>query len=270
MLIKRLTALFMCLIVIAATAYYAFTFRFFDKPLTEEQKEAFCKETSLPDGFILAASSYSFDEIKNSEESVLSNFKSGSFTIELDVAFNDNGIPVLADGAEYVTDNAVTLDSVFERFKNKKYLHYIINITEKTDYTEFNKTVQKYSLADRIIISGFTADELEFMMKQLYSYSVCLDITDSGNFSDIEYCREFSDETANFSPFAIRLSVDDITKELADTINESHNFSVIIDNVDSEYDMYFALSLNPGGIISKDPYKFYSILVERDFLDYKR
>jgi len=270
MLIKRLLAIFMCLIVVGATVRYAFTFRFFDKPLSDEQKEAFCKETSLPDGFILAASSYSFDEIKNSEESVLSNFKSGSFALELNVAFNDNGIPVLADGKEYVTDDAVTLESVFERFKNQKHLRYIINITEKIDYTKFNQTVQKFDLTDRIIISNFSVSDLDFVMKQLYSYSVCLDIPNTGDFSDKDYCREFADDIANYSPFAVRLSVDDITKELADTINESNNFSLIIDDVDSSYDMYFALSLNPGGIISKDPYKFYSILVEQDFLDYKR
>lgn len=270
MLLKRITALLMCLITVGATIYYAFSYRFFDKILSSEQKEAFCKETSLPDGFLLAASSESFDSVKNSDESLQSNLKSGSYALELNVAFTDKGIPVLADGSEYVTDDAVTLESVFSRFKNKDYLRYIINITEQTDYTVLNQLTKKFDLIDRIIISGFSFDSLDFMMNQLYSYSVCLDIDEFGNLSDIEYCRELIDEISNYSPFAIRMSIDEVTKEFADAINENQIITLIIDNVDSTYDMYYALSLNPGGIISKDPHKFYSILVEHDFLDYKR
>ncbi|MBQ3151084.1 MAG: hypothetical protein IJB86_07585 [Clostridia bacterium] len=270
MLLKRLTAFLMCIITVSATVYSVFTYRFFDKPLSEAQKEAFCKEISLPDGFLLTASADSFDAVRNSDESVLSNFKSGSYAIELNVAFTDDSVPVLADGYEYVTDKAVTLESVFSLLKNKTYLRYIINITEQADYSVFNRIVEEYSLTERIIISGFTVDELDLMMTGLYSYSACVDINVDGDLSDPEYCRTLVDEISNYTPFAMRLSVEDVTKEFADAVTENHIVSLFIDNVDSSYDMFYALSLNPGGIISKDPHKLYSILVEQDLLDYKR
>ena len=269
MLLKRITAALLGLIIVGATVYYACSYQFFDKNLTEEQKEAFCKQTSLPDKFLLAASSNSFDAVKNSDESVISNFKSGSYAIELDVAFTKEGVPVLADGREFVTDEAVTLESVFKRFKGKDHLKYIINITEQTDYTKFNELVKKFNLTSSIIISGFSVNDFDFMMNQLY-YPVCLNLDIEGDLTDIEYCYTLIDELGNYSPFAIRLSIDELTTEFSNALIENQLVALIIDDVDSEYDMYYALSLNPNGIISKDPHTFYSILVEHDFLDYKR
>ena len=270
MLLKRLTALLMCLITVSATVYYACTYRFFDKILSDEQKEAFCKETSLPNGFLLAASAQSFNNIKNSEESVISNLRSGSFAIELNVAFTDDGIPVLSDGPEYVTDDAVTLESVFERFKNKDYLRYLINIRERADYSVFNGVVKKFSLANRIIVSGFSFDDIDFMSNQLYSYRFCPELTFSGNLSDPVYCSELAAKINDYGLTMIRINADDITEEFANAVSEETTASLIVDGADSSYEMYYSLSLNPGGIISKDPHKFYSILVEQNFLDYKR
>lgn len=271
MILKRIVVCALCLVIVGATAFYTFSYRFFDKILSGEQKEAFCSETSLPDGFLVVAAADTFDVIKNTDESLISNYKSGSYALELNVSFTDKGVPVLADSYEYITDGSVTLESVFEKFKNKSYLNYIINVSDFSDCSLFNALALKYNLTDRIIISGFGIEDFDTVATALYSYPVCVDLGDEvKDLSDVNYCQALIDEIDNYGIHSIRCSIDKVTKEFADTIYENQTLKLIISDVDSDFDMYHALSLNPNGIISKNPHEFYSILVENNFLDYKR
>ena len=130
MLLKRLLCGVLAVVILAAAAYYGWTFRFFDRPLTAEAQKEFVEQVALPNNFTLAASVNSSEGAKNSMEAVREAVKNGSYALELNVAFNDKRVPYLADGPEYITDSSVPLEKVFKAYAAKTYLRFILHLTE--------------------------------------------------------------------------------------------------------------------------------------------
>ena len=77
MLLKRILIGILSAVIAAGGIFYGVTYRFFDKPLTQKAQEAFEEQISLPDNFILAASSDCYNDVKNTMQAVHDSVKEG-------------------------------------------------------------------------------------------------------------------------------------------------------------------------------------------------
>lgn len=268
MLLKRLLCGVLAVVILAAAGYYGATFRFFDRPLTAQAQKEFEEKVALPMNFTLAASVDSFESAKNSMQSVQEGVKSGSYALELNIAFDETRVPYLADGEEYITESSVPLEDVFKAYADHSYLRFILHITEIRSPAKLSKAVLDYDLADRILLTGFSAEDMEKYRSTYGMFRVCMDVDpEYGDLHDSAVCRKLVDESRELGANGLLCSADYATAELRDAVNAVGMFRLLVCDVNSEYNMYFALSLNPQVIITDRPDELYQVMISGDYLN---
>ncbi len=268
MLLKRIFVVLLCGLIAAGTVIYALSFRLFDRPLTEAKQEKFQQRILLPDNFTLAASVNSFDTVKNTLQSAKKNVSSGSYALELNVTFDADGTPFLADGPEYVTPASVKLDSVFKEFRDSSYLRYIIRLMNRTEKPSLIDLAVKYGLIGRIMLIGFRADELADSSALYGNFKICvtLDSLDL-KMSDHDACLEALQMYANEGVSGVSCRLNDVSDAFCEAISETSQLRFVLEDVNSTYDMYHALSLNPNVVITDHPELLYDMMLSQDYLD---
>lgn len=268
MFLKRIFVVLLCGLIAGSGVIYTLTFRFFDRPLTEAKQEKFQERIVLPDNFTLAASVNSFDTVKNTLQSARKNVSSGSYALELNVTFNPNGTPYLADGPEYITPASVKLEDIFKEFQDTEFLRYIIRLMNRTNKTSLLDLAVKYGLTGRIMLIGFSADELAGSSEQYGNFNICvsldtLDIKMSNHDACLEALQAYADEGV----CGVSCKLNEISDAFCEAICEVRQLRFVLEDVNSTYDMYHALSLNPNIVITNRPEILYDMMLSQDYLD---
>ena len=266
MLLKRILAGVLCAVITAGCIYYGVTFRFFDRVLSVKAQEEFKQAISLPDNFTLAASVNCSESAKNSLQAVRDAVRSGAFAIELNVSFNAKNVPYLADGPEYITKESVPLSKVFEENVDQASLRYLLNMGNLASPEKLQALIRKYDLTRRVILCGFTPETAREHRKDYAAFLRCTDVSGTGvNLTTSENCRKLIARCVNAGIGYMRCTANDVTPELSQTIR-SGTIRLIIDNVHTDYEMYYALSLNPKIVITGRPAELYELLYTNEYL----
>ena len=266
MLLKRILAGLLCLVILAGAVYFGCTFRFFDRALSEEAQEEFKASISLPDNFTLTASADCADAPRNSLQAIRSAVDDGAYAVELNIAFDENAVPYLADGADFITPQSVPLETVLEKSANRTYLRYILALHNFAPADVLYGMLQKYNMLERVILCGFTADTIQEQRNNYSRFRLCMDIGSS--FTDPEneeICRQLQSDAFNAGVSFLRCSVANASATLSSTLR-SGTIGLILDHVETEYDMYNALSMNPGVVITTHPKELYHLLFENGYI----
>lgn len=268
MFLRRIFVVLLCGLIAGGGVIYTTTFRFFDRPLTEAKQEKFQEKISLPDNFTLAASVNSIDTVKNTLESAQKNVRDGAFALELNVTFSPAGTLYLADGPEYLTSASVKLETVFKEFRDSTYLRYILNLKNHTDEPKLVDLAVKYDLLGRIMVSGFTPEDLAEHRSQYNNFMVCVRI-DPGSvrMNNRDACRELLRTCRRNGAGAVSCPLGSVTETFRKAVRDVGRLRFVLEDVDSEYEMYHALSLNPNIVITAHPENLYSMMLSEDYLD---
>ncbi len=268
MFLKRIFVLLLCGLIAGGCVIYTMTFRFFDRPLTESKQEEFREQIHLPDNFTLAASVNSFDTVKNTLQSARKNVSGGSYALELNVTFDADGTPYLADGPEYITDASVKLESIFKEFQDSTYLRYILRLMNHTTASSLIKLAVQYSLIGRIMLIGFSPEELPEHIEQYCNFMLCVELDPSSvRMSDHDACCELVRNYIDNGASAVSCKLGDVTDAFVEALDESGELRFVLEDVDSNYEMYHALSLNPNIIITAHPEVLYDMMLSQNYLD---
>ena len=268
MLLKRIWVFLLCGVIAAGLVDYAVTFRFFDRPLTQEKQEEFQEQIKLPDNFTLAASVDTVDTVKNTLQAAKKSVYDGTYALELNVTINSKGVPYLADGPEYITGASVQLETIFKTFADMEYLRYILNLKNLIPPDTLVDLAQRYELFGRIILDGFSPDDLEKMISGYPNFMISADLDSQAiNFSSRSACEKVLRQCSDCSITAVSCSLDRITDTFRDALYETNQLRLIIRNVHSESAMYQALSLNPHVVITDRPELMYQLLLSHNYLD---
>lgn len=269
MLLKRILAGALCAVIAAGTAYYGVHYRFFDKPLSEEEQQSFEEQIRLPDGFILTASRDCFNTVRNTMQAVNDSVKTGAYAIELDVAFDADSVPYLAEGNDYITDLSVPLEKVFEKYANEPLLRYVLNIRNFATQDKLFTLAREYNLLDHIILGGFTLDDLREHIDDFNGFPIIAQLKTSGvNLHDRQQCVDLLWEYRDAGAGYIVTTADIVTPELLDAIPEVMSVNLVLRDVRSKYEMFQALSMNPRMIITDQPDVLYTIMFEGDHITF--
>lgn len=268
MLLKRILIAVLCLCILSGGVYFGVTYRFFDRPLSAKAQEEFRETIALPENFTLAASAVSTDAAKNSLQSVRKAVESGAYAVELNIAFDAKGVPYLADGEDYITDSSVSLETVLQAMAKRETLRYILVLHNFDSAQQLLELLQTYSSADRVILCGFTLDTLP-EVRHLYSnFKLCVDVdTSFGSFKDADTCDTLRRKAYNAGAAYVRCGVQDVTETLSEALKIGETLGLILEGVQTEYDMYYALSLNPKVIVTDRPGEMYAFLYAHNYLD---
>ena len=269
MFLRRIFVVLLCGLIAGSGAIYTLTFRLFDRPLTEAKQEKFQEQIVLPDNFTLAASVNSFGTVKNTLQSARNNVSNGAYALELNVAYDPEGTLYLADGPEYITDASVKLETIFKEFRDSTYLRYILRLTNNLPemYSLADLAVQ-YSLIGRIMLIGIAPDELETFVEQYCNFLLCIELdTGSIKMSNHDACYETLQNYTDAGAVAVSCKLDEVTDTFREALSENGQLRFVLENVNSTYEMYHALSLNPNIVITEHPEILYNMMLSQDYLD---
>ncbi|MGN0636499.1 MAG: hypothetical protein ACI4I5_09790 [Acutalibacteraceae bacterium] len=270
MLLKRILIGILSAVIAAGGIFYGVTYRFFDKPLTQKAQEAFEEQISLPDNFILAASSDCYNDVKNTMQAVHDSVNSGAYAIELDVSFAEDSTPYLAEGSDYITEVSVPLEKVFEKYAGEPSLRYVLHVMNFRTQEKLLALAQQYDLLSRILLTGFSREDLELHAADYGAFPIAADLDVSfKDLHDVKQCRELLSVYRNNGAGMLLTTADTVTAELQQAILGFSVLPLAIRGVESKYDMYYALSLNPRMIITDRPDTLYSILFDGDHMNFE-
>jgi hypothetical protein len=269
MFLKRIFVVVFCALIAIGGVIYGSTFRFFDRPLTGSKQEKFQQTIRLPDNFTLAASVNSFDTVKNTLQSARKNVSDGSYALELNVTFDEDGTTLyLADGPEYITESSVKLETIFKEFQDSTYLRYILRLMNKTTKSTLIDLAMKYGLFGRIMLIGFSTQELVDSAGQYGNFHVCVRIDPSRvKLSDYDACCEELRLCLDNGASGISCRQNEVTDEFRQALYDVGELRLVFEDVNSNYEMYEALSMNPNVIITAHPEILYNMMLEQDYLN---
>ena len=267
MLLKRILIVVLSLAVLSGAIFFGVTFRFFDRPLSAKAQQDFRDTIALPDNFTLAASPVSTTAAKNSLQSTRLAVKSGAWALELNVAFNDKGVPYLADGPDYITSESVPLETVLRENAKRDTLRYILTLHNFGSAQKLFEMVRTYCSVDRVVLCGFTFQNILDVRSQYNNFKLCIDVDPSfGNLKDDDICAGLRQKACNAGAAYVRCSMENATQALSDALKVG-TLGLILERVQNEYDMFFSLSLNPMVVITDHPGDLYEFLYTHDYLD---
>ena len=220
MFLRRIFVVALCGVIALSAVFYTLTFRLFDRPLTEAKQEKFQQQIVLPDNFTLAASVNSFDTVKNTLQSARKNVSSGSYALELNVAFDEDGTPFLADGPDYITPASVKLETIFKEFQDTDYLRYIVRLMNRTTKSSLTHLAVQYGLIGRIMLIGFTKEEIADSSVLYGNFKICVSL-DTGDFrmSSHDACLEKLQEYANEGVSGISCNLSDVSDAFCEALD---------------------------------------------------
>lgn len=266
MLLKRILAGLLCAVILAGGVYYGVTFRFFDRPLTAKAQAELESRIALPDNFTLTAAADCTGTANNALQAARENLRTGVHALELSVAFDAHNVPYLADGPDSITDESVALEKILRDNEKNESVRYLLNVRNLVPLQTLQKMLQKHNLLDRVILCGISPENAKKSRSSLSAFRLCADIDNvSVDLKDAQACRAWIHKCINAGATYIRCSADDVTKELSGVL-KSGMVDLIIDQVHTDYEMYYALSLNPRVIVTDRPAEMYTLLYANDYL----
>ncbi len=268
MILKRIFVVLLCGLIAGGGVFYTLTFRFFDRPLTGSKQEKFQQLIALPDNFTLAASVNSIDTVKNTLESARKNVSDGAYALELNVTYAEDGTPFLADGPDYLTPASVKLEAVFKEFSDSPYLRYILRMMNDMEEPSLAGLAVKYGLLGRIMLIGVKVEDLESWSERYSNFMLCAEIDpQSVRMSDYDACSELLQFCRDCGAGAVSCLQKDVTDEFREALTSIGQLRFVLENVNSYYEMYQALSLNPNIVITEHPEILSGMMISQDYLN---
>lgn len=138
----------------------------------------FDEETGEQTAFVhVANANNSPSTQKNSFLWFLNKYESSASYIELDVAFNDDKTPCLADSYEEANESSVTLERILLHIKEKQDSDtgLLINLSEYSYLDSLYAAIGRAGMQSRTVITGVNENSVIFVKKHLTKIPVLCD-----------------------------------------------------------------------------------------------
>lgn len=204
----------------------------------------------LPESFTVTAHTGCERTPDNSIESVISAFENGADIFEVDVQFDENGVPILTHDAP--TGGEPTLEEAFQKLVEYKNMRCNLDIKRTDNLKAIVSLAKKYDVLDRVFYTGIDVNFAEAAKKTPeISYYLNSELT-APEMQTKEYLDSLIKKVKDCGATGINCYHKNATKELADAFHEN-NLSVSVWTCNEEADMIRMLDIAPDNITTKEP-----------------
>lgn len=197
----------------------------------------------------------------NSIGSVLKAFDSGADIFEIDIRFDENGVPVLSHDAP--KGGEVKLDEVFYKMSERKDMLCNLDIKATDGLKAVLLCAKKYDLLDRIFYTGITEAFVESVKKETpeISYYLNTDVASPEDHSS-EYISSLVDKVKNSGAIGLNCYFRNVTEKLIEAFHES-GLLVSVWTVNEETDMIRMMKMKPDNITTRKPMLLRNKIIRR-------
>lgn len=218
---------------------------FFHKAYTKAKN----KKVTLPEGFTLTAHTGCEGTADNSLEAIQKGFDCGADTVEFDVNFTPDGVPVLAH--DTAADSTVSLTEAFELIAGLPKLTVNVDCKTTENLRAISELAEQYAVKDRIFFTGIEEKDVPAVKEQTPDITYWLNIKIKKS-KDKAYLNSIADKVISLGAVGLNINHKNCSKEVIDLFHE-RGLLVSIWTIKTEYDMIRALNLGADNITTRKP-----------------
>lgn len=207
------------------------------------------KKVTLPEGFTLTAHTGCEDTADNSLEAIQKGFECGADTVEFDVNFTPDGVPVLAH--DTAADSTVSLAEAFELIAGLPELTVNVDCKTTENLRAIRDLAEQYGVKDRIFFTGIEEKDVPAVKEQTPDITYWLNIKFKKS-KDKAYLNSIADKVISLGAVGLNINHKNCSKEVIDLFHE-RGLLVSIWTIKTEYDMIRALNLGADNITTRKP-----------------
>lgn len=207
------------------------------------------KKVTLPEGFTLTAHTGCEDTADNSLEAIQKGFDCGADTVEFDVNFTPDGVPVLAH--DTAADSTVSLAEAFELIAGLPKLTVNVDCKTTENLKAISELAEQYGVKDRIFFTGIEEKDVAAVKEQTPDITYWLNIKFKKT-KDNAYLNSIADKVISLGAVGLNINHKSCSKEVIDLFHE-RGLLVSIWTIKTEYDMIRALNLGADNITTRKP-----------------
>ena len=208
------------------------------------------KNYPLPCNFTITAHTGCEDTPDNTVESIIKACNSGADIFEVDVQFDNNGIPVLSH--DDIIGGEVTMEEAFVIMNEYTSMKCNIDIKKITNMKIIPEIAKKYNVLDRVFYTGINTDFVEgAKATPEIQYYLNYEIEPIENHSP-EYYNNLINIIKDNGAIGINCHHKNVTEEL---INVCHNNKLLVSvwTCDDKADVMRIAKMNPDNITTRKP-----------------
>ena len=207
------------------------------------------KKVTLPESFTLTAHTGCEGTADNSLEAIKKGFECGADTVEFDVNFTPDGVPVLAH--DTAADSTVSLAEAFELIAGLPKLTVNVDCKTTENLKAISDLAEQYGVKDRIFYTGIEEKDVPAVKEQTPDITYWLNIKFKKS-KDKAYLSSIADKVESLGAAGLNINHKSCTKELVDLFHE-RGILVSLWTIKTEYDMIKALNLGADNITTRKP-----------------
>lgn len=207
------------------------------------------KKVTLPEGFTLTAHTGCEDTKDNSLEAIKKGFECGADTVEFDVNFTPEGVPVLAH--DTAADSTVSLAEAFELIAELPSLTVNVDCKTTENLKAISELAEQYGVKDRIFFTGIEENDVPAVKEQTPDITYWLNIK-LKNKKDKNYLNSVADKVISLGAVGLNINHKSCSREVIDLLHE-RGLLVSVWTIKTEFDMIRALNLGADNITTRKP-----------------
>lgn len=207
------------------------------------------RKVILPEGFTLTAHTGCEGTADNSLEAIRKGYECGADTVEFDVNFTAEGVPVLAHDS--AADSTVTLAQAFELIAELPSLTVNVDCKTTENLRGISELAEKYGVKERIFFTGIEEKDVPAVKEQTPDITYWLNIKLQKS-TDKAYLNSIADKVKALGAVGLNINHKNCTKELIELFHE-RGILVSIWTIKTEFDMIRALNLGADNITTRKP-----------------
>lgn len=267
---KQLLIAVACLIVIAVmTAFVALIAvpSVKNAAINAAKEGLFENYYSFPESGIITSQNGFRDNEKNSLLYVKSALQNGADCVEVDVCFDENRKPYVAESQEAIDENSMPLEYLVSYLSEEANIniarrHSInLHLTDAANLKEVDEIIKRYDMKEYCVLTGVNLNQASYVRSNC-NLSFYIDYKlEKSKIHDTEYISLVMSEVSASGAIGINCDVDTFSTELSNIFKENW-LKISFYGVETELDMIEALVFAPNQVITSDPEAVRSLLTE--------
>ncbi|MBE6784357.1 MAG: hypothetical protein E7536_10160 [Ruminococcaceae bacterium] len=235
--------------------------------IEKAKEELFQNMYSFPESGIITAEN-GYDNLKkNSLIYVKAALQSDVDCVEVDVCFDEEGVPYVAESADKIDENTMPLEYLISFFHEEtsnsgsRRHHLNLHLTDAANLKEVGRIVESYEMTDYCFLTGINVNQAKFVRTSCnVNFYIDYEI-DKNRVNDPEYHSMILSDLGRTGAIGINCKIDNFTHELSVMLKENW-YKISFYDVEDELDIIKAISFYPNQIITSNPEYARLILIE--------
>ncbi len=230
------------------------------------KKELFQTSYSFPESGIITAENGAGNNKKNSLLYVKSALQNGADCVEVDLCFDENGVPFIAEGAEKITSESMPLEYLVsyvseESDSSQKEYQINLRLRDAANLPAVQEIVSRYHMDDYCFFTGVNINQAPYVRSNCtIPYYLDYEI-DQSKSDNPEYATQVVDEISHSGAIGINCTSDRFSEMMSVMFKENW-LKISFYDIETELEILKALKFSPNNIVTNNPQTVLSLLIE--------